>query len=387
MKHLRISILLILAMHVVSAYCENVSYVRQLYTDLFSNYTKEAMPVYDHSKPLMVGVTFYLSAINSFKEVEDTVSITGAFNFNWTDPFLTWNPSSYGNVNMTIIDSSDMWVPFIVLANSVNTMEPIGGGTRFKAFLLYTGAVIYVPRGNFETKCPTDISKFPFDEQHCIVAFMAWGIPKQFITLSSIKNKAVIDEFYPHSSWRLLEYSTATEDINGISLFYINLRITGRAMYYGVMVIAPTVLFALLNPLVFLLPVESGERVSLAMTILLSYAIFLTLVSSSIPASSNPMCALLIGMIMIIVVSGIILFGVIITVKYFNEEDVDKIRPALKRVVMWQLHKDNNVGEPMEVKRKVTGKDVAKMLDTVFFYGSYFVMILTTFAYIFYVFL
>jgi hypothetical protein len=66
------------------------------------------------------------------------------------------------------------------------------------------------------------------------------------------------------------------------------------SLYYGVMIIAPTVLFALMNPLVFLLPVESGERVGLAMTILLSYAIFLTLVSSSIPASSNPMCALLI---------------------------------------------------------------------------------------------
>jgi hypothetical protein len=101
-----------------------------------------------------------------------------AFNFNWTDPFLTWNPSSYGNVYMTIIDSSDMWVPFIVLANSAITMEPVGGGTKFKAFLLYTGDVIYGPARNFETKCPTDISKFPFDEQHCFVAFMAWGIPK-----------------------------------------------------------------------------------------------------------------------------------------------------------------------------------------------------------------
>jgi hypothetical protein len=33
------------------------------------------------------------------------------------------------------------------------------------------------------------------------------------------------------------------------------------------------------------------------------------------------MCALLIGMIIIIVVSGMMVFGVIITVKYFNEED------------------------------------------------------------------
>jgi hypothetical protein len=40
-------------------------------------------------------------------------------------------------------------------------------------------------------------------------------------------------------------------------------------------------------------------------------------------------------MIIIIVISGIIVFGVIITVKYYNEEDVDKIGPALKRAAMW----------------------------------------------------
>ena len=332
----------------------------------------------------MIAVNFYLSSIDSFKEDEDTVSITGSFNFNWTDPFLAWNPSSYGNVYMTIIDS-DMCVPFIVLANSGNTMESVGGGTKFKAFLLYTGDVIYDPEDNFETKCPTYISKFPFDKQNCFVDFMAWGIPKQFITLSSLKSQAIIDDFYPHSSWRLLEYSTATEDINGISLFYINLRITGRAMYYGVMVIAPTVLFALLNPLVFLLPVESGERVGLAMTIFLSYKIFVALVSSSIPASSNPMCALLIVMIIIIVVSGNILFAIIISVNYFNEEDVDKIRPALRRFVLWQLPKDNNIGELKEVKRTVTGKDVAIMLDTIFFYTSYLILVITVLCYFVYV--
>ena len=99
------------------------------------------------------------------------------------------------------------------------------------------------------------------------------------------------------------------------------------------------------------------------------------------------MCALLIGMIIIIVVSGIIVFDVIITVKYFNEEDTDKIGPALKRVVMWQLPKDNDVGGPLEGKYNVTGKDVANMLHTIFFYGSYVVMILTASGYILYVFL
>ena len=388
LNHLKISFLIIIAIQVVSMQSERASHMRKLYTDLFSNYTKEAMPVHDHSKPLMVGVTFYLGCINSFNEVEETISIMGSFNFNWTDPFLAWDPASYGNQSFTVIDSSDMWVPFIVLTNNVNKMEPIGGKTKFNAYMIFTGDIIYSPGDVFEAKCPVDISKFPFDEQQCTFDFLAWSMPKYMLRLSSLKDQAKLDYFYSHSDWTLLDYSTETEDDDvNTNFFFFNLRIKRRALYYGVMIITPTVLFALLNPLVFLLPVESGERVSLAMTILLSYAIFLTIVSSSIPASSNPMCALLIVMIIIIVVSGIIVFGVIITVKYFNEECEDKIGPALKRIVMWQLHRDNNVGESVEVKRKVTGKDVANMLDTIFFYGSYIVMILTASGYILYVFL
>jgi hypothetical protein len=87
-------------------------------------------------------------------------------------------------------------------------------------------------------------------------------------------------------------------------------------------------------------------------------------------------------MIIIIVVSGNILFAVIISVKYFN---ADKIGPALKSVVMWQLFKDNNVGEPVEVKCKVTGKDVANMLDTIFFYTSYLIMVIAVLCYFVYV--
>ena len=195
------------------------------------------------------------------------------------------------------------------------SIEPIGSETKFNAFIIAKGDVIYSPGDIFEARSPTDISKFPFHKQQCSFTLPAWAMPKNALSLSSVKDHAALDYFYPHSEWTLLEYSTETiEDIYTNS-FVFNLTIKRRALYYRVMVIAPTVLFALLNPLVFLLPIESGERVSLAMTILLSYAKFLRLVSSSIPPSSNPMCALLIVMIIIIVVSGIIVLGVIIPVK------------------------------------------------------------------------
>jgi hypothetical protein len=101
--------------------------------------------------------------------VEKTISITGAFDFNWTDPFLTWNPSLYGNVYWTVIDSSATWLPFIVQTNGVHKMEPIEGETKFNSFSITNGEVVYSPGDVFETRCPTDISKFPFDEQQCFL--------------------------------------------------------------------------------------------------------------------------------------------------------------------------------------------------------------------------
>ena len=125
MRHLWNFIFIFFAVFIVSVHCQSVSHVRKLYADLFSNYTKEVMSVYDHSKPLRVGVTFYLNSINSLKWVDETISIAGSFNLNWTDPFLTWNPSLYGNVHWPVFDSSDMWVPFIVLTNIVNKMATL----------------------------------------------------------------------------------------------------------------------------------------------------------------------------------------------------------------------------------------------------------------------
>jgi hypothetical protein len=55
-----------------------------LYKDLFSDYTQEIMPMADHSKPLNIGINFYLASLNYFKEVEEMVSILGVFSLNWT---------------------------------------------------------------------------------------------------------------------------------------------------------------------------------------------------------------------------------------------------------------------------------------------------------------
>jgi hypothetical protein len=70
------------------------------------------------------------------------------------------------------------------------------------------------------------------------------------------------------------------------------------------------------------------------MTILLSYAIFLTLVSAAIPSSSNPMCILLIMMVIIIIVSGAIVTCVICLSSIYHRDKTSEVSKRWKLVVM-----------------------------------------------------
>ncbi|XP_052083651.1 acetylcholine receptor subunit alpha-like [Mytilus californianus] len=266
-------------------------------------------------------------------------------------------------------------------------MNPVGDDTMFFPTIVFTGEVIYSPGGILKAKCPTDISKFPFDSQTCTLQLMPWGFVKSNLLLSANFDKAQLDFFSAHSDWNLLEYSTnVVNESLGYSVLNVKLTFKREPLYFAVMIILPTLLFSLLNPLVFILPVESGERVSLSMTILLSYAIFLTLVSASIPASSNPMCVLLIAMIAIISISGVIVIGSIINAKYFYLENGENIGIVMKSFTIVWTRKTNKVVPIDEYKEPaIRGKDITEMLDFLFFYGTYISIIVIISGYFLYV--
>ncbi|KAH3829603.1 hypothetical protein DPMN_102830 [Dreissena polymorpha] len=60
-----------------------------------------------------------------------------------------------------------------------------------------------------------------------------------------------------------------------------------RPAFYLLTMLLPCILTSCVAALGFLLPVESGEKVSLEITVLLSLAVFLLLVSESLPPSSD----------------------------------------------------------------------------------------------------
>lgn len=366
--------------------CQNLTDIKLLHSDLFNGHNNEIMPVLDYTKPLTISVAFYIASFNYFHEVEESISLTAALALNWTDPSMAWDPARYGNTQYMIINSKKLWLPLIYLVSKSDSMKPVGHNMDCATTIHSNGGVWYAPGGVLVSKCPTDISKFPFDTQTCRLKFSSWGIRSSNLILSSVHDKAQLNLFTPHSDWTLQECTTSDgyAPQSDYHEFQVEITIKRQPLYHVVMVILPTLLFALINPLVFVLPIDSGERVSLAITIMLSYVMFLTLVSSSIPTSSNPMCALLILMVIIIFISGVIVIGTIINTKYFYLQDTKKVGNMIFAILRI-IYKKGIVPVNKNQDSTVTGKDIAGALDSLLFYGTYAVIVLLFFVYFVYV--
>ena len=296
----------------------------------------------------------------------------------WHDVSLTWDPASYGGMKTIYFPSSLIWTPQIYLLNTPGEIKIIGEDTDYLVTVTQDGFVTFTPGGVMEATCPVDVSKFPYDIQSCTIEFIAWSTSASVVQLLSKYDKVFFPYFTANSDWVLIENSTSVELIETYIYSYnVKISLKREPTYYAVVILIPTMVFCLLNPVVFLLPVESGERVSMAMTMLLSYAIFLTLVTNSIPATSNPMCFLLIMMIVIIAISGLILLFVIITLKcYYGETAKGKI--CCPRLVF----PTKRIETPHSENIDPPGKEIVRTLDKIFLVLSHILIFVAIMSYI-----
>ena len=66
---------------------------------------------------------------------------------------------------------------------------------------------------------------------------------------------------------------------------YIYMR--RRVLYYLVNIIVPCILLSIISVMTFWLPPDSGEKVTLSITVLLAYSVFMLLIAENIPATSE----------------------------------------------------------------------------------------------------
>ncbi|XP_017138825.1 acetylcholine receptor subunit beta-like 1 isoform X1 [Drosophila miranda] len=210
----------------------------------------------------------------------------------WYDYQLQWDEADYGGIGVLRLPPDKVWKPDIVLFNNADGNYEV----RYKSnVLIYpTGEVLWVPPAIYQSSCTIDVTYFPFDQQTCIMKFGSWTFNGDQVSLALYNNKNFVDlsDYWKSGTWDIIEVPAYLNVYDGDSThptetditFYIIIR--RKTLFYTVNLILPTVLISFLCVLVFYLPAEAGEKVTLGISILLSLVVFLLLVSKILPPTS-----------------------------------------------------------------------------------------------------
>ncbi|XP_011142412.1 acetylcholine receptor subunit beta-like 2 isoform X2 [Harpegnathos saltator] len=272
---------------------------KRLYDDLLSNYNRLIRPVINNTETLTVLLSLKLSQLIEMNLKNQVMTTNVWVEQKWFDYKLQWDPAEYGGVEMLYVPSENIWLPDIVLYNNADGNYEVTLMT--KATLKYTGEVSWNPPAIYKSSCEINVEYFPFDEQSCIMKFGSWTYNGFQVDLKHMKQVAGsnlvsigidLSDFYLSVEWDILEvpaarneeyYPCCEEPYSDITF---NITMRRKTLFYTVNLIIPCVGITFMTVLVFYLPSDSGEKVSLCSSILLSLTVFFLLLAEIIPPTS-----------------------------------------------------------------------------------------------------
>ncbi|XP_076863207.1 neuronal acetylcholine receptor subunit alpha-7 [Brachyhypopomus gauderio] len=324
----------------ITAFLVNVSlqgeHQRRLYKELMRNYNPLERPVYNDSHSLTVHFSFSLMQIMDVDEKNQVLTTNIWLQLYWVDYYLQWNVSDYPGVNNVRFPDSQIWKPDILLYNSAD--ERFDATFHTNVLVNSSGHCQYLPPGIFKSTCYIDVRWFPFDVQRCDLKFGSWTYGGWSLDLQMLE--ADITGYIANGEWDLVEvpgrrnerfYDCCKEPYPDVTFTVVMRR---RTLYYGLNLLIPCVLISTLALLVFLLPADSGEKISLGITVLLSLTVFMLLVAEIMPATSDsvPLIAQYFATTMVIV--GLSVIATVLVLQYHHRDPDGGKMPKWTRVVL-----------------------------------------------------
>lgn len=145
------------------------------------------------------------------------------------------------------------------------------------------------------------------------------------LKLDVASSGADVKDFLPNGEWDVLGYPMKRNVVtysSGIPYADVTLifRIKRQPLYYTLNLILPCTVIAVLAFLSFVLPSNHGERVSLVITVLLAMSVYMLIVSSTLPQTSDAMPVIGTYFLCIIVEIALCLFATCFVAKLREHE-------------------------------------------------------------------
>ncbi|KAJ8389570.1 hypothetical protein AAFF_G00118070 [Aldrovandia affinis] len=326
-----LAVLSVLSLCLSGCWCRNEE--ERLIDYLFKEcgYNKELRPVENKDDAVKVYLGLTLSNLISLKEVDETLLTNVWMDHAWYDLRLSWNVTDYDGVEVLRLPPHMLWLPEIVLENNNDAQFQVA---YYCNVLVYNyGYITWLPPAIFRSSCAINVNYFPFDWQNCSLKFSSLTYNAKEITMHLKKDNdtavndtasmyevewIIIDPaaFTENGEWEIVHkparkntYKSIPKESNKHQDITFYLIIKRKPLFYIVNIIIPCVLISFMASLVYYLPADSGEKMTLSISVLLAQSVFLLLISQRLPETS---------MAIPLIVKYLMFFMVLVTIVVLN---------------------------------------------------------------------
>uniref|UniRef100_A0A8C2ZLE0 Cholinergic receptor, nicotinic, beta 5b n=1 Tax=Cyclopterus lumpus TaxID=8103 RepID=A0A8C2ZLE0_CYCLU len=323
----------------LSALCAEVE--ERLVSHLLSpeRYNKLIRPAVNNSQQVTIYIQVSLAQLINVNEREQIMTTNCWLSQVWNDYRLMWDPEEYEGIKKIRLPSQHIWLPDIVLYNNADGTYEVSFYSN--VVVSNNGEVAWLPPAIYKSACKIEVRDFPFDQQNCTLKFRSWTYDHTEIDLILLTDYASRDDFKPSGEWDIVSLpGRKNEDPNDIRYLDItyDFIIKRKPLFYTINLIIPCILITSLAILVFYLPSDCGEKMTLCISVLLALTVFLLLISKIVPPTS--LAVPLIGkylMFSMVLVTFSIVTSVCVLNVHHRSPSTHTMPPWVKRVFLYRL--------------------------------------------------
>lgn len=306
-----------------------------------TNYSAAIRPYCGNNDVINVTIDVGLRQVMDLDEPSQILKLNIWIRLKWYDCYLEWDPEEYNGIKSIGVPFKMIWTPDLTLYDGMSDEFHFNGLEDFRPIIKYDGSVWYNFPSITETRCIVDVSYFPFDVQTCKLVFGSWAhhgneidFKYRYTTGDLSKTEKEVDFYVTQfpAERHVVYYNCCIEPYIDVTFY---LKLERKPLFYVVHLLLPTLIVTIMAGLGFLLPAESGEKVSLETTVLLSLTVFQLVIADNLPsAAAIPIIVVFYDLCLFLSAFACITAVLVLNVYY---RDSNKIMPKYLKLVFFKV--------------------------------------------------
>jgi hypothetical protein len=284
----------------------------QLFNDVIYKLNPDIAPFESAKTNNSVRIDLHVTDITNINEKRQTMAGSYWVVLEWTDHRLQWNPDLYGNITSVFLKADKIWSP-----TSICVYNDIGDEKCIKAnqdmlTVHSSGLVSYMKYKYIVSQCVIDVTSYPFDSHMCTIIIGNLNRDTEYLHFNANNSNFLDDYLLPNEVWNIQSTTFFLKEyyeplISNIKQqFDFQIQLKRKSFYVVISTLLPVVILSVLNLLCFWVPIESGEKMGFCMAIFLTFAVFLTMITDSMPKTSDKVPYFTVYLITQLVISGLV---------------------------------------------------------------------------------